>query len=192
MWLDDWLTGWIYYTDLWLYGKRSADLLIGWRATKEGAVLISRRRGFRTCTIGHSRSWTKCRSIVLLEVVHGTKRTAQRLVSSRFHPAKYASVNEYGSSIICDFKKSVHSISRVCSAHFLEADFQVSSLLKRKFGIAGSRLLLKPSSVPSIKKPQDENASTSSPTSTATSTSSLTLRKRFRSAYPKRETQRVS
>ena len=38
--------------------------------------------------------------------------------------------------------------SRVCSAHFVHGDFEPSSLLKRKFGIARTRLLIKPGAVP--------------------------------------------
>ena len=76
-----------------------------------------------------------------------------------------------------DFVKSEHS--RVCCAHFVRADFVASSLLKRKFGINGARLLLKTSAVPSVKKPEEDYECASSPP------------RKCRAAFKKRETKRV-
>ena len=57
--------------------------------------------------------------------------------------------------------------SRVCSAHFVHDDFEPSSLLKRKFGIPGSRLLLKPGTVPSVKRRTEQEEVLSSPSKKA-------------------------
>ena len=70
--------------------------------------------------------------------------------------------------------------SRVCSAHFVHGDFEPSSLLKRKFGIARTRLLIKPGAVPSVKRPSEEDNTLSPPP------------KKSRAAFTKRETRRVS
>ncbi len=80
-----------------------------------------------------------------------------------------------------DFVRSDYS--RVCSAHFNHPrDFEESSLLKRSFGIAKARLLIKKTAVPSVKHPVPVNEAASAPPPP----------KKSRTAYQKRETERVS
>ena len=78
--------------------------------------------------------------------------------------------------------------SVVCSAHFVEEDFEPESLFCKSFGLKKSKKL-KPGAIPSIFK-RTRTPSHASPT-VSTAAESPPHNKKRRTAYEKRERRRV-